>query len=123
MSALVRFVGGRASAMLSIFTTTTRPRALTGSPVNGGDELCPNRGTQMPQMHDQQMPQPQDRDITHPCDRPAAGLGQHEQDAQPGSDHGCPRAGERDLPAVLHAPAPPAARSAPGICGRVPASH
>jgi hypothetical protein len=35
MSVLVRFVGGRASAMLSIFATITRPRALTGSPVNG----------------------------------------------------------------------------------------
>src|SRR6266702_4595859 len=39
MSALVRFVGGRASAMLSIFATITRPRALTGSPVNG-DSSC-----------------------------------------------------------------------------------
>ena len=39
MSARVRPVGGRASAMLSIFTASTRPSDFTGSPVNG-DSNC-----------------------------------------------------------------------------------
>ena len=35
MSALVSPVGGLACATLSIFTTSTGPRARIGSPVNG----------------------------------------------------------------------------------------
>src|ERR1035438_7583910 len=40
MSALVRPVGGRAAAMLSIFTASTRPSDFTGSPVNGDSNGC-----------------------------------------------------------------------------------
>src|SRR5450631_2286350 len=44
LSARVRPVGGRAAAMLSIFTASTRPSDFTGSPVNGDRNCCATCG-------------------------------------------------------------------------------
>ena len=165
MSALVRFVGGRASTMLSIFATITRPRALTGSPVNGDTSRAEtascrrktgrcttgtgSRSCLTGTARSRATGRPPDTSSTSSTLSPAATTAipaaasvivrrrcmlrrpvpscttgrrrcltgtarcdatgrprDTEQHGQPGSDHGYPRGGERDLPAALHAPAP-----------------